>query len=162
MALPKRHRLQSSRSFSQVYKRGQKAHARCLVARALAPQPSSSANSRPETAAKTSAESGNSSAQLLKAQSPKTDSKRVPDRGDFALASTRFGISISRKVSKKAVVRNHIKRQIRAALLALMPQVRGGRWVVITVRSTAVTCEYDDFLRELRKVLTALEVLHGD
>ena len=86
----------------------------------------------------------------------------MPERGDWALSRTRYGISISRKVSKRAVVRNRIKRQIRAVLIGLMPQVRSGFWVVITVRSAAISCEYDDFLRELRNVLTTLEVLHGD
>jgi ribonuclease P protein component len=74
---------------------------------------------------------------------------------------TRIGISIGLKVSKKAVVRNRIKRQIRAALRQILPQIAPGWLVVVTVRSTATGCNYDDFLRELEQLLAEAEVLHG-
>lgn len=148
MALAERYRLRSPRSFSQVYRRGRKAHGRYLVVRAVIPLATSKAKLR----VKSSASGSNAYASL----------ERVSAQGDFDLSGTRFGISISRKVSKKAVVRNRIKRRIRAVLIALMPRMRSGYWVVITVRSAAISCEYDDFLRELEKVLTALEVLNGD
>lgn len=74
---------------------------------------------------------------------------------------SRFGISISQKVSKRAVVRNRIKRQIRAILREFLPQLRVGRRLVISVRPNAVGCEYQEFLRELRKLLTQAEVLDG-
>ncbi|MEO1592310.1 MAG: ribonuclease P protein component [Cyanobacteria bacterium J06632_22] len=159
MALAERYRLRSPGSFSQVYRRGRKAYGRCLVARAMLPNVMSADKGAMPLAGASANASDSARAQ---AEIMPTVPKRVPERGDFALSSTRFGISISRKVSKKAVVRNRIKRQIRAALIALMPQVRSGYWVVITVRSVAISCEYDDFLRELKKVLTTLEVLHGD
>lgn len=72
-----------------------------------------------------------------------------------------FGVSISRKVHKRAVVRNRIKRQIHAALRTLMPRVSGSWWIVINVRPVAATCEYSEFLQELEKLLIELEVLHG-
>lgn len=72
-----------------------------------------------------------------------------------------FGVSISRKVHKRAVVRNRIKRQIHAALSTLLPRSQGAWWVVINVRTTAVACEYYEFLRELESLLVELEVLHG-
>ncbi|MEM7793411.1 MAG: ribonuclease P protein component [Cyanobacteria bacterium P01_C01_bin.118] len=72
-----------------------------------------------------------------------------------------FGVSISRKVHKRAVVRNRIKRQIHSALSTLLPRSTGSWWVVINVRTAAVTCEYYDFLRELESLLIELEVLHG-
>ncbi|WP_031292032.1 ribonuclease P protein component [Leptolyngbya sp. Heron Island J] len=74
----------------------------------------------------------------------------------------RFGVSISRKVHKRAVVRNRIKRQIHAALGRLLPRVSGDWWIVINVRTTATACEYNEFLRELEKLLIELEVLHGN
>ena len=40
---------------------------------------------------------------------------------DSSLLVSRFGIAVSQKVSKKAVVRNRIKRQIRAAIQVLLP-----------------------------------------
>jgi ribonuclease P protein component len=74
---------------------------------------------------------------------------------------TRFGISISQKVSKKAVVRNRIKRQIKAALRKLMPQIERGWKVVIVVRSNAVECKYEHFLRELEQLLTNAKIING-
>ncbi len=82
------------------------------------------------------------------------------ERGDVAAAPTRIGISISQKVSKRAVIRNRIKRQIAAALQQLIPQISDGWWIVITARSSAVECEYSQFLRELEDTLKKLEVTH--
>ncbi|MEA5472346.1 ribonuclease P protein component [Spirulina sp. 06S082] len=77
------------------------------------------------------------------------------------LPPTRIGISIGKKVSKKAVVRNRIKRQIRAAIREVLPQMSGGWKLAIGVKSTATKCEYEHFLRELKQLLTRAEVLHG-
>jgi ribonuclease P protein component len=78
------------------------------------------------------------------------------------LMPTRFGISISQKVSKRAVVRNRVKRQIRAALRQMLPRILSGWCVVIVVRPTAVGCNYDEFLRELEQLLVEAEVLDGN
>lgn len=77
------------------------------------------------------------------------------------LSSTRIGISISQKVSKKAVIRNRIKRQIRGAILELLPYISLGWKVVIVVRPTAVECKYEHFLRELKQLLVKAEIING-
>ncbi|MCL2931581.1 MAG: ribonuclease P protein component [Trichodesmium sp. MAG_R03] len=74
---------------------------------------------------------------------------------------TRIGISISKKVSKGAVVRNRIKRQIRAALREILPYISRGWDIVIVVKPTAQQCNYDEFLQQLEKLLAQVEVLHG-
>ncbi|NEQ36627.1 MAG: ribonuclease P protein component [Okeania sp. SIO3I5] len=74
---------------------------------------------------------------------------------------TRIGISISKKVSKGAVVRNRIKRQIRAALRQMLPCISRGWDLVIVVKPTAKQCNYDEFLQQLEKLLAQAEVLHG-
>jgi len=74
---------------------------------------------------------------------------------------TRIGISISKKVSKGAVVRNRIKRQIRAALRQILPCISKGWDIVIVVKPTAQECNYDEFLQQLEKLLAQAEVLHG-
>lgn len=74
---------------------------------------------------------------------------------------TQIGISIGKKVSKKAVVRNRIKRQIRAAVRQYLPNLKPGWKIVIVVKSEAQTCEYEHFLRELKQLLTQAEVWHG-
>jgi ribonuclease P protein component len=74
---------------------------------------------------------------------------------------TRVGISISQKVSKKAVVRNRIKRQIKAAVRYLLPKVHNGWLLVIIVRPSAIQCDYWQFLRELEQMLRRIEVIDG-
>ncbi len=77
------------------------------------------------------------------------------------LPTCKIGISISRKVSKRAVDRNRIKRQIRAALRQLMPYLSPGWQVVIVVKASAIQCDYFQFLQELEQLLIQAEVLHG-
>lgn len=73
----------------------------------------------------------------------------------------RLGITVSQKVSKRAVVRNRLKRQVRAALQALLPNLNQGLWIVVVLRSSATQCDYWQFLRELEQLFLELEVLHG-
>lgn len=84
-----------------------------------------------------------------------------PEMVDVTLMPTRIGISISQKVSKRAVDRNRIKRRIRAALRYLLPELFPGWLVVITVRPGTAECGYEEFLRELKQLLTKAEVLDG-
>ena len=72
--------------------------------------------------------------------------------------ATRFGISISQKVSKKAVVRNLLKRQLKAALRQLLPQTIGVWSVVIIVRPSLCGCTYGEILQELEQLLATAEV----
>lgn len=72
------------------------------------------------------------------------------------------GISISKKVSKRAVVRNRIKRQLKAIVRQLLPRLESGLRMVILVRSEALTYEYGEFLQELEQLLVKAEVLNGD
>jgi ribonuclease P protein component len=78
-----------------------------------------------------------------------------------ALTNTCFGISIGKKVSKKAVVRNLIKRRIKGALRQSIGQIVPGKMVVITCKPSIVGCDYDEILRELEKLLLTLEVMNG-
>ena len=75
---------------------------------------------------------------------------------------SRFGITISQKVSKRAVVRNRLKRQVRAVIQKLLPQFKPGLWIVIVLRSPAVECDYWQFLQELEQLFLKLEVFNGD
>jgi ribonuclease P protein component len=70
-----------------------------------------------------------------------------------------LGISISQKVSKKAVTRNLIKRRIRAAFRELLPHLSPGWKLVIVVRSQAVECNYEHFLRELKQLFVKAEII---
>ncbi len=136
MALPQRYRLKHRRDFSAVYRAGLRRDAPHLSLRALSV-----------------ADSHISSANLDLAQ-PQLAVVPIPQ-------PTRIGVSISQKVSKRAVVRNRIKRRIRAALRQLIPELLPGWLVVITVRPSAVECCYEEFLQELKQLLTKAEVLDG-
>jgi ribonuclease P protein component len=74
----------------------------------------------------------------------------------------RVGISISTKVSKRAVVRNRIKRQLRAALRQLLPNLDSGWDLIIVVYPNALGCDYSEFLQQLKQLLVQAEILHGD
>lgn len=87
--------------------------------------------------------------------------RHLSDSSTENLPATRFGISVSQKVSKKAVVRNLLKRQVKAALRQLLPQIASGWSIVIGVRPSAQGCEYVEILRELKQLLTTAEVLDG-
>ena len=87
--------------------------------------------------------------------------RHLPSSTPENLPATRFGISVSQKVSKKAVVRNLLKRQLKASLRQLLPQIVNGWSVVIGVRHSAQGCEYVEILRELEQLLTAAEVIDG-
>jgi ribonuclease P protein component len=74
---------------------------------------------------------------------------------------TRIGISISTKVSKKAVQRNSIKRRIKGALRELLPRIENGWQIVIVVKAQAIECKYADFLRELEQLLIKSKIING-
>jgi ribonuclease P protein component len=78
-------------------------------------------------------------------------------------ASTKIGISISTKVSKRAVVRNLIKRRITAAFYQLLPKLAPGWRLVVIVKPTAAEskCGSQQFLQELEQLLAQAEVLNG-
>ncbi|MDB9535474.1 ribonuclease P protein component [Dolichospermum planctonicum CS-1226] len=82
---------------------------------------------------------------------------------DTAPPATKIGIAISTKVSKRAVVRNKIKRRITAALYQLLPKLVPGWRLVLIVKP--ITAEYEHqthkFLRELEELLAQTEVLNG-
>ncbi|MGB3135532.1 MAG: ribonuclease P protein component [Nodosilinea sp.] len=88
-----------------------------------------------------------------------TTSRRDP-QPDQALGPC-IGIVVSQKVHKRAVVRNRIKRQVRAALRTLLTQLSPSLWIVINLRPEATQCEYGEYLRELEQLFNKLEVLHG-
>ncbi len=90
---------------------------------------------------------------------PQSDQKSNSSNQD--LPPTCLGISISKKVSKKAVERNRIKRLIKACFRELLPLINQGWKLIIIVRSTAIECEYEHFLRELKKLLIKAGIINN-
>ncbi len=152
MALPKPYRLRRREDFDQVYQTGIRRRATYLhlvAVRNLTVLPSDAPL----------ALNHSTLAQLT----PKPATLLPGDPVQRACQDqVRFGISISKKVSKLAVVRNRIKRQIRAALRQLLPRVQPGWSVVIVVRSTVLACDYWQILQELEQLLVKGEIIRGD
>ena len=76
-------------------------------------------------------------------------------------SQTKIGISIGKKVSKKAVIRNRIKRQIRSAITSNLRTMAPGWKIVIVVRPEAIKCKYEHFLRELEELLKQAKIING-
>ncbi|MEA5554674.1 ribonuclease P protein component [Anabaena cylindrica UHCC 0172] len=138
MALPKAYRLKSRRDFQAVFREGIRCHSSHFTLRAL--KPSRSKEPSLDTASVTTQTNGNKN-----------------------LASTQIGISISTKVSKRAVVRNRIKRQITGALYQLLPKLSPGWRLVVIVKpkSAESECVSQQFLQELEQLLAKAEVING-
>jgi ribonuclease P protein component len=94
-------------------------------------------------------------------RSPHLTLRALSNSSDLIEIPTRLGISISQKVSKKAVIRNRIKRQLKGAFRELLPQIASGWKLVIVVSPEASQCEYEHFLRELKQLLIKAEVING-
>ncbi len=131
MALPKQHRLRSRKDFSWVYQSGDRYKSNVMTLRILRRQ----------------------AAVVNSTEASPSPSRDVP--------TSRFGIAVGLKVSKRAVVRNKIKRQLRAALQQLLPRVFPGWDLVVIVHPSAIQCDYKQFLRELEQLLIKAEVLDG-
>nr|WP_199306564.1 ribonuclease P protein component [Anabaena sphaerica] len=136
--MPKAYRLKSRKDFQAVFREGIRCHSSHFTLRALKP-------SRPKDP-------------CLDHGAMTIQSSSCED-----LASTKIGVSISTKVSKRAVVRNRIKRQITTALYQLLPKFSPGwRLVVIVKPKTAESeCVSQQFLQELEQLLVKAEVING-
>ncbi len=136
MALVRANRLKHRNDFKRVYQRGRRRKSKNLTLLALR------RNRAP-------------------GKDLKSFSKGLNNSEVGVASPTQIGISISQKVSKRAVVRNRIKRQIRAVMRFLLPGFPHGWNLVIVVHPSAVQCDYLEFLRELEQLLIDAEVLHG-
>jgi ribonuclease P protein component len=136
--LPKAHRLKSRKDFQAVFREGIRRHSSHFTLRALSPS---------------------------RSREPSLDTapNNPQPNGCESLASTQIGISISTKVSKRAVIRNRIKRQITAALYKLLPKLSPGWRLVLIVKPTTAEseCVSQQFLQELEQLLAKAEVFHG-
>lgn len=148
VALPKANRLRRSQEFSAVYQRGLRRHSQHLTLRVL--------RQRPVIKGSGSRAGGNVGA------SPDNSPGASGLRMNSARRPTRIGVSVSTKVSKRAVIRNRIKRRIQAALYQFLPSFAVGWDLVVVVHPVAVECDYSQFLQELEQLLVDAEVFHGN
>ena len=74
---------------------------------------------------------------------------------------TQVGIVVSKKFSKKAVVRNRIKRQLRAILRAFLPQLKQGFQIVITVVTVSNLPNFLELQDDLANLLNRAQTLES-
>jgi ribonuclease P protein component len=68
-----------------------------------------------------------------------------------------YGITVSKKVSKRAVVRNRIKRQIRVIIRAVDPDLYDpNKYYVVIGRVAAIEKSFKDMLRDYKYCLKRL------
>lgn len=75
------------------------------------------------------------------------------------LAHSRFGIVISAKVSKKAVVRNLIKRRLAEVIRLNLNQIKPGYDVMILVKAVAVGKDYPQLEQALAGLFDKAKLL---
>ncbi|MBD2034899.1 ribonuclease P protein component [Leptolyngbya sp. FACHB-321] len=136
MALSKVNRLRSRQDFNAVYRRGIRRKSRHLTLLALQQLHSE------------------------KFLSGNVSTRPTPETA--SAAPTRVGISISLKVSKRAVVRNRLKRWLKVAARSLLWKFPVGWDIVVLVQPEATQCDYRQFLQELEQLLINAEVCDGD
>ncbi len=68
---------------------------------------------------------------------------------DNALSFSRFGIMVGLKVSKKAVVRNKIKRQIRSIISQELSLIKPGKDVVVIVFPLILDNNFEEIKKSL-------------
>jgi ribonuclease P protein component len=137
VSLPKKHRLKNWRNFKTIYEKGRFYQGTNLNLKALLDPP------------------------IVNAHQTNNQSNDQIQIEEINLAPPCLGISISKKVSKKAVIRNRIKRLIKASFRELLPLINPGWKLIIIVRSTAIECQYEHFLRELKKLFIKAGIING-
>ena len=76
-----------------------------------------------------------------------------------ALKNSRFAFVVGLKTSKKAVVRNRIKRLLREIIREKLNDIKSGFDVVIRVRAEIVNKDYKEIKKELESLLKKAELI---
>lgn len=74
------------------------------------------------------------------------------------LQTSRFGIVVSQKISKKATERNKIKRQISEILKLEMPKIKKGVDVILLVKPSIKKKGFIEIKTKLKEVLKATDL----
>lgn len=74
-------------------------------------------------------------------------------------ADSRFGVVISAKVSKKAVVRNKIKRRITEIIRLALPKIKSGFDVMILVKTVVAEKNYQEIKEDIEKLFKKANIL---
>lgn len=75
------------------------------------------------------------------------------------LDNPRIAVVVSNKVSKKAVVRNRLKRQVRSIIVEFLPKFKQNFDIIINILSPSVDKEYNIIQEELLQILKKSNIL---
>lgn len=75
---------------------------------------------------------------------------------------SRFGLIVSQKVSKKATIRNRIKRQIREAIRLKLPKIQKGFDVIFIVKPNIKRRSFSEILEKLEKILKEAKLIKNE
>ncbi len=74
-------------------------------------------------------------------------------------AGVRVGFVVSKRISKRAVVRNHIKRLLGEAIRPSLDELSGGWDVVISVKHQVLDADLRDLIHEITTLLRRARLL---
>lgn len=61
----------------------------------------------------------------------------------------KIGVVVNKKVAKKSHERNYVKRQTREIVRELLPGLKKGQNIVVTVRQPALTADYETMKKDI-------------
>jgi ribonuclease P protein component len=77
-------------------------------------------------------------------------------------ANSQFAFVISKRVSKKATVRNRTKRLIAGSVRELLVSLRGGYWVVFLIRRSALDQSKEVLSGAVKEAFGRINLLRSD
>ena len=132
MALPRDHRLGGATVFDHLYGARNRFHGGNLILRVGAP-----------------------SLQRLKPglMGSRTRTAMEHNRDLAHQQELRFAVVVSKKVSKRAVIRNRLRRLLHQAFMAEVPRLRRGHWLLLSLKPGALQRSGDELLQEWSDLL---------
>lgn len=132
MVLPRDHRLSGARVFDRLYRTRARFHGSNLILRVGVPN--------------------------LRHLKPGLMGSRiraaVKHNGDQACQEDlRFAVVVSKKVSKRAVIRNQLRRLLHHAFMKDVHRLRGGHWLLLSLKPGAAQRSEDQLLQEWNHLL---------
>jgi ribonuclease P protein component len=81
---------------------------------------------------------------------------------ESTIKSPKNVIVVSKKIDKKAVSRNKIKRRIRQILISLKPKIKPGIQMIILTKKNSTKATYSQLEGDLKKLITKVIKLYDN
>jgi ribonuclease P protein component len=78
-----------------------------------------------------------------------------------SVINSRVGIIVSKRVDKRAVVRNRVRRRIAAIMYELLPGVQAGYDMLFIVNKELIILSQKDLIQEIKLVLSKQGIYSG-